>query len=78
MHIHCLQHVAFENPGTIAEWALANRHSIGYTYFFEKDVALPGIENTDALSRRYDPGTNQWIYKKCSGFVPVISYQIDF
>ena len=49
MHIHCLQHVAFENPGTIAEWALANRHSIGYTYFFEKDVALPGIENTDAL-----------------------------
>ena len=39
---------------------------------------LLGIENTDALSRRYDPGTNQWIYKKSSGFVPVISYQIDF
>jgi hypothetical protein len=39
---------------------------------------LLGIENTDALSRRYDPETNQWIYKKSSGFVPVISYQIDF
>ena len=39
---------------------------------------LLGINNTDALSRRYDPGTNQWIYKESSGFVPVISYQIDF
>ncbi len=39
---------------------------------------LLGIKNTDALSRRYDPGTNQWIYKESSGFVPVISYQIDF
>ncbi|MFN2439193.1 MAG: carboxypeptidase regulatory-like domain-containing protein [Chitinophagaceae bacterium] len=39
---------------------------------------LFGIKNTDALSRRYDPSINQWIYKKSSGFVPVISYQLDF
>jgi hypothetical protein len=39
---------------------------------------LLGIQNTDALSRRFDPAANQWIYKKSSGFVPVISYQIDF
>ena len=39
---------------------------------------LLGIKNTDALSRRYDPAANQWIYKESSGFVPVISYQIDF
>ena len=37
-----------------------------------------GIKNTDALSRRYDPAANQWIYKELSGFVPVISYQVDF
>lgn len=37
-----------------------------------------GIKNTDALSRRYDPAANQWIYKKLSGLVPVISYQVDF
>lgn len=36
------------------------------------------IKNTDALSRRYDPTANQWIYKKLSGLIPVISYQIDF
>ena len=39
---------------------------------------LLGIKNTDALSRRYDLVAQQWIYKKSSGFVPVISYQLDF
>ncbi|MGZ8559034.1 MAG: TonB-dependent receptor [Chitinophagaceae bacterium] len=39
---------------------------------------LLGTKNTDALSRRYDPSINQWVYKKSSGFVPVISYQLDF
>lgn len=34
--------------------------------------------NIDGLSRRYDPGTRQWIYKKQSGITPVLSYQIDF
>jgi hypothetical protein len=37
-----------------------------------------GIKNTDGLSYRFDPSANQWIYKKLSGFVPVIGYQIDF
>ena len=39
---------------------------------------LLGIKNTDALSRRYDPAARQWVYKKSSGFVPVITYQLDF
>lgn len=37
-----------------------------------------GIQNTSGLSYRYDPTTNQWVYKKQSGLVPVLSYQIDF
>lgn len=37
-----------------------------------------GIRNTDGLSRRYDPSTNQWIFKQQSGIVPVLSYQVDF
>ena len=37
-----------------------------------------GIKNMDALGRRYDPDAHQWIYKKLSGFVPVVSYQLDF
>ncbi len=39
---------------------------------------LLGIKNTDALSRRYDPSVNQWVYKRSSGLIPVISYQVDF
>lgn len=39
---------------------------------------IAGIKNTDGLSYRYDPSTRQWVYKRLSGFVPVISYQLDF
>ncbi len=37
-----------------------------------------GIKNIDGLSRRFDPSVNQWIYKTQSGFVPILSYQVDF
>jgi Carboxypeptidase regulatory-like domain len=36
------------------------------------------IKNIEALNRRYDPSLNQWVYDHQSGFVPVLSYQIDF
>lgn len=49
MHIHCLQHVAFENPGTIVEWAKNNNHTISYTYFFEEHFTLPNVADIDAL-----------------------------
>jgi GMP synthase-like glutamine amidotransferase len=49
MHIHCLQHVAFENPGSIVEWAKKNAHTISYTYFFEKNFTLPNVNDIDAL-----------------------------
>lgn len=49
MHIHCLQHVLFENPGTIAEWAEHHNHIISYTYFFEKNYSLPAPMEFDAL-----------------------------
>jgi len=39
---------------------------------------LLGIKNTDALSYDYDPDTHQWGYNKLSGFVPVLSYQLNF
>jgi hypothetical protein len=39
---------------------------------------IMGIKNTDGLNYRYDPSAHEWIYKKLSGFVPVISYQLDF
>lgn len=49
MNIHCLQHVAFENPGTIKDWAEENHHSVTYTYFFEEHFELPDLKNIDAI-----------------------------
>ncbi len=36
------------------------------------------IKNSDALSRRFDPVANRWIFKETGDLVPVIGYQIDF
>lgn len=49
MIIHCLQHVAFENPGTILEWAAANQHTVHYTNYFKEDYSLPDLSGFDAL-----------------------------
>lgn len=49
MNIHCLQHVSFENPGTIKDWAEENHHSINYTYFFEDNFTLPHLKDMDVL-----------------------------
>ncbi len=49
MRIHCLQHVAFETPGTIIEWAILHGHVITYTCFFEDNFSLPELTAFDAL-----------------------------
>ena len=37
-----------------------------------------GKQNIDGLNREYDPDLREWVYRKQSGLVPVLSYQIDF
>ena len=49
MKIQCFQHVAFENLGSIEDWANDNNHIISYTYFFEKDFILPDLSKIDML-----------------------------
>ena len=42
MKIHILQHVSFEGPGYIAEWAEKNGHSLTFTRLFEAfTIPLP-------------------------------------
>jgi len=38
MRIHFVQHVAFEYPGNILDWALQNNHTTSYTKVFEGDA----------------------------------------
>jgi hypothetical protein len=40
MRIHCFQHIAFDNPGTILEWAKAHSFSVSYPYFCEANSAI--------------------------------------
>jgi GMP synthase-like glutamine amidotransferase len=49
MTIHCLQHVPFETPGSIAIWAAKNNHAIHYTYLFEENYRLPAANDFDML-----------------------------
>ena len=49
LHFHCLQHAAFENPGTILEWIAVNNHTISYTYFFNQNFSFPSLDDIDVL-----------------------------
>lgn len=48
MRIHYLQHVSFENPGSILEWAENNRFPVTATLLY-KNEALPELNEFDWL-----------------------------
>ncbi len=48
MRIHYLQHIAFENPGSILTWAKENQYPVSSTHLY-KDENLPGQEEFDWL-----------------------------
>ncbi len=48
MKIHILQHVPFENPGTILDWAGERNFSVGFTQLFKQEK-LPNLEEFDLL-----------------------------
>jgi GMP synthase-like glutamine amidotransferase len=48
MRIHCLQHVPFEGPAGIAEWAERRGHDLAVTHLYD-GAALPGPDAFDWL-----------------------------
>jgi len=48
--LHILQHVEFEGPGTIEDWARANKLLVTRTNFFDKKSSLPAISDFDLLA----------------------------
>ena len=48
INIHYLQHVPFEGPAKIGEWALSNKHNLTSTKLYE-DAILPPVKNIDWL-----------------------------
>lgn len=49
MHLHCLQHVAHETPGTILEWAKIKGHTIQYTCLYKPQFLFPPVQEIDGL-----------------------------
>lgn len=47
--IHFFQHVSFETPGMIADWANEKNQHTAHTLFFEKEFQIPPIGNVDWL-----------------------------
>jgi len=47
VRIRCLQHVSFEGPGAICDWALARGHEMEITEAWR--APMPGVESFDAL-----------------------------
>lgn len=48
MHIHFIQHMPFEHPASIADWATENNHTTSYTKVFE-DAVFPSTGSFDML-----------------------------
>lgn len=48
LRIHCFQHVAFEGPAFIKDWAAEKNHAFKTTRFYEKQ-ALPALDELDFL-----------------------------
>lgn len=48
MHIHCIQHVPFENPGAIVKWSEQNGHELSITHLYTGEK-LPAITDWDML-----------------------------
>ncbi len=49
MNIHILQHVSFEGPGMIRDWANAREYQLSYTFLFEQDIVYPDMTGFDML-----------------------------
>lgn len=48
MNVHIFQHVSFEGPGCISDWAKTHRHTLTFTRWYEHP-AQPDMKKTDLL-----------------------------
>ncbi|HRP55842.1 type 1 glutamine amidotransferase [Agriterribacter sp.] len=49
LNIHYFQHVPYEAPGCIEQWAVRHGHTLTATHFYDSSYSLPDIESIDAL-----------------------------
>ena len=83
MHIHVLQHVPFEGPAYIGQWAQERGHTLSYTRFYEP-WHLPHIDQFDWLlimggpMSVHDTCSYEWMAKEKDFIISVgYSHQIS-
>ena len=80
MRIHTLQHVDFEDPGTILKWAEQNKHTVTSTRLYEKGMRLPELHSFDMLVIMggpmgiYDEKNHPWLKTEKSFISKAILY----
>lgn len=81
MRIHCLQHVPFEGPGYIQQWAEGNGHELTSTSLY-RDESLPDPSGLDLLvilggpMGVYDEDRHPWLNTEKSFIRRCIDQQI--
>jgi len=67
MNVHVLQHVPFEGPGSIADWCVANDHTMSMTHLYLPGAVLPDTDTVDLLvimggpMSVYDEEVHPWL-----------------
>jgi GMP synthase (glutamine-hydrolysing) len=70
MNIHYLQHVPFEGPACIEDWAIARGHRLTSTMLYDDGESLPEIERIDWLvvmggpMNVYEEGEHAWLRRE--------------
>ena len=49
MNIHIIQHVAFEPPAMISDWATMRGYPLSFTMMFEENIRWPSMDDLDML-----------------------------
>ncbi|WP_303311142.1 type 1 glutamine amidotransferase [Hymenobacter sp. BT730] len=49
MRLHIVQHMAFEGPGTLVQWASEHGHVLSFTHFHAPNPYLPPLDQVDAV-----------------------------
>lgn len=70
MRLHFIQHVPFETPAFILDWAVKNKFDISMTRLYEENSQFPNLSDIDGLIIMggpmgvYDEGDYPWLYNE--------------
>lgn len=68
MHLHLIQHEAFETPGAIAHWIESRNHTVSYSKVFEFQPLPASVDGIDLLVVMGGPQSPDTSLEECPHF----------